>query len=534
MGLNKIQLKARLFEIIKPLRNAGAIDDITLSNTTEKITSIENADLAFISRLLIKEADCSDNAGATAFMLIAERISPETFVSSVMEELNSNTVSDSTKMFYINIMCGFGMKYAVEDIGAYLKNPAEALDIETSKFMKNAEIDPAAQIDFLDFFFASPEIDRGDLLDSVIARYKGDGLVNLIAPLVVASLDEKLIHFCLDVMEEEKSLYAVKPLKYLKYSKNKEIKERADKMLRKMSLSMVYTEEKLHNFYKEIMKDFNEPVFRISLPDGNSNFTMMISRQHKNGAWYALFMALNIKLGPFSCFGFPTITKADLDIITKRFYQDTTEIFIPLEQGKKIIEELSVKRARYFEIMPYEFYCWEKFFGDIISEKGRLEEVLIKNLRFSHINETEYKMILKMPFTNNWFYRYSKMYPLFCEMIDKIIALKEENLSGMEEIIAKYAVTKQIKSDIIIRLHYLAFCLKYTKYKPLAGLYFSLVLDEEKITDFIKLILKRSVYEHMLGLRLPVKSTNIFKKNERKARDVSAFIDYIEKNWTED
>ena len=134
MSLNKLQIKAKIFEIINPLRNLDAIDDRIISKVIKEIKSIKDADFEFIARILIKEADIKTTKSAGAFLYIAENLAPESFVELILNELNSNKIPDEKKMFFLNILSGLGIKFNPEDINSYLKNPDEAINNETSRF----------------------------------------------------------------------------------------------------------------------------------------------------------------------------------------------------------------------------------------------------------------------------------------------------------------------------------------------------------------------------------------------------------------
>lgn len=537
MALNKFQLKALVFKIIEPLRHLSAIDDSLVQSVLSELKSIEDADYEFISRILTKEADCNFQKSAAAFLYIAELIAPDAFLGHIMNELKSNRVSDNQKIFYINILSGLGVKFAPEDVADYLSDPDEAINSETKRFLECAKVDPEAQIDFLDFYFASSEIDRKELLNSVATDSDMDRHVNILSALVLVADEMETVLYCLDIIEKSRSLLAIKPLRYLSASKYEKIAKRASKALRKFSLMGIYTEEKLNEFYKELLEDFSEPEIKISIPDGNSNFSLVVSRKTKDDAYFILFIAINTELGPFSVFGFSSVTKKDRDSVIKRFFADRKQIPVSPAAAKKILDTLVIKRIKAGKIIPYEYYCWERITDDIELIDTPLEEILTDGLKKVPINGFEKKIINNSPFIDNWFFRYSANFPFYSKMIDEILLLNPSNLEDMENILEKYSEDEKILNNIKTRIKYLAFCLKNAECPDLADVYYSLLFDENVLKDFVINILKRSIYEHMLNLRLPApsKKTNIFKKPEikRDANLAQTFIDYIEKNWVE-
>lgn len=536
MGLNKIQQKAQVFKIIERLRNKSAVDKSIVLKTLDELKDLENADFDFISRLLIKEADPKSPKNATGFIFIAEKLSPESFLEMMLNELNSNRVDDEKKMFLINILSGIGVRFKPEEIGAYLSNPDDAINSETTRFLESAKIDPEARIDFLDFYFSSAKADRKDLLNTVSEDFEGDKLVNILSPLALTVDEMDTVMYCIDVMEETKSLLGVKPLSFLSHSTNEKVSSRAKKILQKMRFQGVFDDKKLNKFYKDLLEDFEEPVVRISMPDGNSNFSLVVSRKTKDDAYFVLFVALNIFLGPFSCFGFSSITKDDHDTVINRFFTNSEQIFISPSAARKILDTLAIKRIELNKVIPYEYFCWDRLLDDVEVDDKELALVLNNGLSYVKINDGELKLLINSPFVQNWFYRYSKNNPVYSEIIDKILKLNEENISEIENLINAGKEEFWIKDNIKYRTLYLAFCLKQMGADDLADLYFSLPLDENKFNEFVLHILKRSIYEHFLNLRMPTPvSKNIFRKFEPKKKDdVSLHIDYIEKNWVED
>lgn len=535
MGLNKIQLKAQVFKIIERLRKLSAVDEAIITKAIFELKNIKDADFEFISRLLIKEADCKNSKSATAFLYIAENLSPESFLSLVMNELNSARTSDEKKMFLINILSGIGIKFHPEDIGAYLSNPDDAISTETSRFLESAKVDPEARIDFLDFYFSSAKTDRKELLNLVVSDFEGDRLINILSPLALTVDEIDIVDFCLDIFEKTPSYLSLKTLSYLTNSKNIKVAKRAAKILQKMRLKGFYNKEEAVEFYKNMLDEFEKPVVRISIPDGNSNFSIVISRKTHDGAYFILFVALNIELGLFSSFGFSSITRKDHDTVIERFFNSHKQIFISPYVARKILDALVIKRIELNKVIPYEYFCWDRLIDDVETDDIDVNDILKVGLNSVDIDNMQMKLLINSPFVDNWFYRYSKNNAYFSCVIDKIMALNEKNITEIENILNDAKSDSLIKNNLSKRLLYLSFCLKHMGADDLADLYFSLPLNSEKFDEFIMHILKRSTYEHFLNLKMPAPtSDNIFRKFEpKKMDDVSLFINYIENNWVE-
>lgn len=537
MPLNKLQIKAKVFEIINPLRDLEAIDDKIISKAIKEIKAIKEADFEFIARILIKEADVKTTKSAGAFLYMAENLAPESFIELILKELNSNKIPDSRKMFFLNILSGLGIKFNADDINSYLKNPDEAINKETSRFLECAKIDPEAQIDFLDFYFSSDALDKKELINSVIKDFEGDRLINILSPLALSADDKEAIELCLNIMEKQKSLISIKPLKYLSNLKTSaKIQNKASKILQKMKMSGFYSESKLYNFYKTLLRDFEEPKAAITTPDGNSNFSVLISRKTRQGSCFLFFVAINIELGPFSCFGFSSLTENDHDTIIKRFFNSRERFFIPIEEAKAILNTLTLRRISLNKIIPYEYFCWERLLDDVEPKDGELFQILEKNLTKKELTSEVQNLTDDSPYFENWFFRYSKNIPWFSKMMDKILELKDEELYKINGLIEEYSKNEDLKEAIKKRLKFLAYCLNKNNKKELADTYYSLIFNEKELKTFLENILKRSVYEFALTLNLPRKEeAGLFKKPENKKDNKKAklIIDFVEKEWIE-
>ena len=537
MPLNKLQIKAKVFEIINPLRDLDAIDDKIISKAIKEIKAIKEADFEFIARILIKEADVKTTKSAGAFLYMAENLAPESFIELILKELNSNKIPDSRKMFFLNILSGLGIKFNADDINSYLKNPDEAINKETSRFLECAKIDPEAQIDFLDFYFSSDALDKKELINSVIKDFEGDRLINILSPLALSADDKEAIELCLNIMEKQKSLISIKPLKYLSNLKTSaKIQNKAFKILQKMKMSGFYSESKLYNFYKTLLRDFEEPKAAITTPDGNSNFSVLISRKTRQGSCFLFFVAINIELGPFSCFGFSSLTENDHDTIIKRFFNSRERFFIPIEEAKAILNTLTLRRISLNKIIPYEYFCWERLLDDVEPKDGELFQILEKNLTKKELTSEVQNLTDNSPYFENWFFRYSKNIPWFSKMMDKILELKDEELYKINGLIEEYSKNQDLKEAIKKRLKFLAYCLNKNNKKELADTYYSLIFNEKELKTFLENILKRSVYEFALTLNLPRKEeAGLFKKPENKKDNKKAKLitDFVEKEWIE-
>ncbi len=528
MPLNKMQIKAQVFKIIEPLRSLSALDLKTIDKVFFKIKAIKGADLDFIAKLLIKEADCEHVKVASTLLFLAQRLTPENFMDFVLSELNSPKVTDDKKMFLINLLSGLGINFEPEEIESYLLNPKEAINRETKRFMEIAKISPDAIVDFLDFYFSSLETEKEDVIDSVISEAEDDEIANLVSTVALAEDSDDMVLYCLEVVEKIKSPFLIKPLKYLSLHRNEKIAKIASKMLMKLTMQG-FSSKKVKEHYDLLMEDFEKPIIKFSYPDGNSNFSIVVSRKTKNDTYYLYFIAINLDLGPFSCFGFAKITKHDHDNVLKRFFNGGRQVTVSNSQAKKIIKEFTIKRISMNKNIPYEYFAWEKILDDIQPSKNSVEDIFTSGLTEREITKTEAINACEDDIVKHWFFRVSNINLSFSKLMSKILDLKKEEIFNTDNIIEEFSSDKKIVAIIKKRLIYLAFCLKNSKNKELADIYYSLVFNRVYFKNFIKDVLKKSVYEFFLNLRH--QEAKIPKYRHCEAEKVQNFIEYIEENW---
>ncbi len=534
MPLNKFRLKAIIFELLEPLQKLSAIDDDIANDFFLKIKKIKDADFEFVSQLLIKEIDYKNQKTASTLLAVAHKLCPKKFLEFILEELKSKRVKDEKKFFLINVLTSIGVNFHTGEIDSYLSNPKEAIHRETKRFLESAKTDCEAQIDFLDFYFSTSKDERIDLLTSVIEDFEDDELANILSLVMLGETDVENILFCLEELKQNKSLFLYRALKYLSFNKDKKVSQKASKMYRKLSMQGLFSKENLQNFYKNLLCELDEPVVRASIPDGNSNFSLVISRKSKNNAYTVLFIAINAEIGPFSCFGFSKITENDYNSIMERFFNDTFEqIYISPACAKTILEELTMRRISLNKNIPYEYFCWQRAIEDVISSEKKLFDMLKEGLKKVELNELKIKAAYGSKYIENWFFRYSKNNLSYSNFIKQVMLYNKNNVYEIEKLIETYSSDKLLSSLIKHRILFLAHFLKNNNQENLADIYYSIMLNESDLKAFLKEILKKSIYEHCLSSKIFMDAKGlILKKNSPlKYENTDLIIDYIEKNW---
>lgn len=531
MASSKLQLKAELFKILAPLRNIGALDDNIVKNVIHDIRNIKDVDFEFCSKILIKETDCNNSKASTLFLYAAQNLSPKRFLGFIIEELKSKDVLDEKKFFLINILSGFGINFTTDEIELYLKNPDETINNETLKFLDSAVINPEVQIDFLDFYYSSDKSDRKEILNTVFGDFNEEKVLNIIIGLMLSVQDEEVILYCLEYLKKVKSPLLKRPLEYLKISKNLKVSNKANKLYRKMSMQGVFDKKISKDFYSKIFADFNEPKIYFSYPDGNSNFSIVISRENKKGYFELLFIALNINLGPFSCFGFSNLTKDDYNTILNRFFGESLRILVKNSIGKKILFDFTKKRILLDKMVPYEYYCWERCIEDIEMINSSYEEILLSKVKKIELDDISKKFLLNSIYVKDWFYKNSKHNIEYSSFVDEVEKLEEDKISEIENYLNRYSKSEKLLMSLKERIKFLAFCLVSDDKEELANMYYSCLFDEEFLSKFVSNLLKRSIYEHYIKIKNIKKVNKNIQISVTKNQNEDLFILYAKENW---
>lgn len=531
MTSSKLQLKAELFKIIAPIRNIGAADDKIITNTIENIRNIKDVDFDFCSKLLIKEIDPNNSKSSVVFLYAVQNLSPKKFLGFIIEELKSKDVSDEKKFFLINLLSGFGINFTTDEIEFYLKNPDEAINNETLKFLNSAVINPEVQIDFLDFYYSSDKSDRKEILNTVFGDFSEEKVLNIVIGLILSVQDEDIILYCLEYLKKLKTPLLKRPLEYLKISKNLKVSNKANKLYRKMSMQGLFDKKESKDFYLKIFADFEEPKIYFSYPDGNSNFSAVVSRENRNGYFNLLFIALNINLGIFSCFGFSNLSKDDYNTILDRFFGESSRILVENSIGKKILFDFTKKRILSDKIVPYEYYCWERCIEDIEITDLTYEEILISNVKKVKLDDFSKKCLLNSIYVRDWFYKNSKHNIEYSSFVDEVEKLEEDKIFEIEGYLNKYSKNKTLITLLKERIKFLAFCLMSDNKQELANMYYSSLFDEEFLSKFVSNLLKRSIYEHYMKIKNIKKINKNIKTSVTKNQNEDLFILYAKENW---
>ncbi len=541
MSEAKIRQRAHILQEISRLKSLSAVYDKDIEECILNLSYIE--DRAFLCSTILKEINGSIDYFDGVLAILAISLGKDVLEKCVFDCLNKPQVQDDKKLFLINLLNQAGLKVDPGLIHRYIKNADEVIDMETERFLQMAEINPEAQIDFLDFYFGTNENDRNLLLKSIIDDYSGDLLANILTPLIYSVSDENVLKMCIQGLLNSKSYLAYAPLEWLiAASKNPSIVSFSKRIKNELKIAGLRENISLLEYYSKLFKDSKAHNFFVSPIDGASNFSLVFSRKNVSGSISVFFAVFNLEIGPVSCFGFFNISEIEYENILSRFFKDTDKIPLDKSFGKAIIDEFIKFAQNNNKTVPYELLCWRQLTYDIPAIDIPVADFIKTALKNNNTPVTKFDMrrLINSEYASKWFFTYSKKYPEFITLIDKICALNEKDYEKFDsftvDFIENYRVSK-LYNCLKDRFLFQAYFLKCLEFENLSSLFYALYLNESALKEFYEFSIKKSVYEFFLNLQNLKDNTdknNIFAK-ERKIKffdfNAKLMIKLIEKKW---
>ncbi len=329
---------------ISKLKSIPAVCDRDIEAAISNLSQIENK--TFLCTLILKEIDGSVVYFDGILGILAIHLTLDVLEKCVFTFLEKPNVKDEKKLFLINLLTQAGIAVEPNLIHLYVKNVDEMIDLETEKFLKMAELNPEAQIDFLDFYYGIQKRDADILLDSIIEDYSGDMLANILAPLIYSLRDDVSIETCISGLLKSRSYLAYAPLDWLiKSSDNPKIVSLARKTRNELKIAGLRKEISTLEYYKELFKGSKPLGAYVSSIDGASNFSFVFAREYQNGAISTFFTVFNLECGPVSCFGLANISRNEYEEVLHRFFKDTEKIPLSPVFAYDLVEELADRKS---------------------------------------------------------------------------------------------------------------------------------------------------------------------------------------------
>ena len=523
-GLNPFEIKAEIAKIFETLKGVNDFENYAVNLRT--LDSLN--DKKIIVKLLFKEINNTNhNAGLLKFLLLRYCTKDE-LTEHLWNIIKSSITSNQAKIFALDLLRDIDTDWSYEECGKYLDNPDELIDSDTKRILDNAIVNPEVQIDFLDFLSSLGEDDRIVLLKSLGADYDKDELANLLVPVFLSMPYTQTGKTALEILGNSKSQLAYHALNSALEFAQDNLVSSIKKNLSVLKLAGI-REDNSHEFYKNLLKNSKPYKFCITYPDGHGNQAVIFTREKADERIQFVAVVLDDYNGIKDCFGFNDISKFECEKIIERFCQDEAVLNISPEALKTILLNAEKLNSKF----PYEYICWKNLLADIEINNTNIQEILETNLKASEISAEDLKSLCTDEFTQHWFLEYSYS-DEFDEMIDVLNTrlLNNDYKIDFDKIINLYLNTIFYPEENKIwseRLLITAYLKLLTNQINTAEKIYGLYLNADLKDEFLKNILRKSIYEYYFSLKYNTELNNgKFSLNE-----LDYIIKLIESRWVQ-
>lgn len=538
---SKLQIRAKVLSVISEIKSLPSFNEDLLKHYYNELNEIEDKKALF--DIYLKEFIKLDEKDYTfSSVLLKELVDNEYINEKALEMLKSASLSDEYKYKIVQMLRIIGGDCDYSIIPEYFDNPEEVLDKETKKLLEHAIFNPEAMLDFLDFISAVSYSDRNLLLQSLKMDYEGDVLANIIYPILYSDFEDDFKLETIHILSESKSSIAIEPFNYLiETSNNKDIVNACQIGLKKLKISGA-NKEQADEYFKNIVKETAPFEFFTTIPDGNGNQALLVSRCTKDSKCLLSATVINDIKGIIDCFGFYNISDNELVRVLSKFYQTEGKYKVPKEYIKSQINnaiETNIKNKRTF---PYEFICWSPLLSDIEPLDTTLTDFVNKNCQTKEIKKDEFLTILTKEYTMRWFITPEENGTIN-EIVEQIYNNETQDIKEINDLIINNIDnifnndTINIWKNRIINLIYLLY---KNSEKDSANVFYTMLTSEEYFRTFKSIIVQRSIFnyfvakkEHLNDFKL---TTNIFRKRNKTnekydINKIENIIEYLKRNW---
>lgn len=538
---SKLQIRAKVLSAVSEIKSIQSYSEELKNTIVEDLSLIEDKELLF--DIFIKEFIKMSEVEYMFASCVLKSLIPQDYIEEkVFEFLKSVSYSDETKYKLVQLLRVVGANSAYDAIPQYFDNPQEVLDKETQKLLETAVFNPEAMLDFLDFVYAVPQNDRRLLLSSLTEDYKGDILANIIYPILYADFDDDFKLTVIEQLSESKSSLAIEPFEYLiKVSSNDEVINACKLGLKKLKIAGASI-EKANEYFKSVVKDYAPAQFFTTIPDGNGNQALFVSRVNSQKQYCFQAVVVNDIYGIVDCFGFFSISENEINRIINKFNSTEGKYKVFPEYIKTRINQAVALSIKNKNPLPYEFVCWNVLTKDIKPLDKSVKEIIELIMPKDEFSKDEILDVLTKDYTLRWFIKTEESKKLK-ECIESLYAQESLTSEFVSEKFNEYLPlifddeTTQVWKDKLYNLIYLLL----TNYAPKDAIkFYSVTNNEDLFKTFKSVVLQRSIFSNFVILKENQKESlltvNIFKKknnnsSEYDSKKLDKIIDFLRKKW---
>ncbi|MBQ7126858.1 hypothetical protein IJO12_07215 [bacterium] len=523
--LNPFELKSLLTNLLNKI---NCVED--LQNCLDDFELLdEQEDKSVITKLLFKELVSAKAQKIAIICFLLERYVPkEEFVNKLWETLKNQNLDTEVKITILNLLRDYDSDWSYESCEEYLDDASTLLDENTKQLLNTAVINPEVQIDFMDFMATLRTQEKITLLNSFNEDFSSDALANILIPVFMSDPSSPAGKEALKLMANTKSQLALHVLDEMQHLAQGELLQSIKRSLSTIKISGM-REDNTKEFYKKILSNSKPDKFYITYPDGHGDQAMIFTRKTDDEKIRFVSIVINVKSGIRDCFGFFEISQFECNKILERFLRDEKTVDINPESFKTILynaEMTTIKNNQNTWKLPYEYVCWKNLLVDIEFDAQQLEEIISEQVVPQKVDNKAIEQLSQMKISTHWFldFQYSDEFEQLLEDI------KENNLDEIIENHFDKVFYKEEKEEWRKKLITAAYMKFAIGKDDDAAMIFGIAQDENTISELLKVILKRSIYEYLMVIKYD-KSVNSFGL---EIDEIEEKIKFIEEKWVRD
>ncbi|MBQ8635870.1 hypothetical protein IJ425_06940 [bacterium] len=529
----KMQQRAELIAILNKYRDVIEIDNVQLIEDVKKISEFE--DKTFVCKTILQEINNAKSAYANVCaIIILETINKEIFEKEAIECIKSEKTNDNKKFFIMSLIKQKGIDFNFKDIANYIDTAEELAHNGIVDFLENAINDPEVQIDLLDFYINIPKEEKIYFIENLIEDFEGDNLANALSILAQLNLENEELQIITDKLIDLESPYTLDGLEFILNNQkiNSQTKTKIKRTIKAIKKSYP---DFLNN---ELIKDSKIHKSYISFVDGQSNFSLILSRIKPDNTIDALLTTICTTKGVISCMGFGAISQENFNSIIKRLFCDTLPVEITPIALKSLFEHY-LKKSNENEIeLPYELIVWKKILNDIREINYDISEFINSKLETINLSNARVKKFVNAKILETWYYAKDQN-----KHVDEIIEkIEKEHLIDLDEIdklSSKATETllndKNYISELQSSLLLQSYIASLAKLKITSACAYSLCFEKQHLKTLISSLIDKSIY-YALNLKInETEQENLFNKAPKtsfKKEELELIMSQLEEKWS--
>lgn len=521
--LNPFELKTALTKLLAKINSVSDIkdclDDIELLDAQE--------DKPLITKLLFKELPNSAKEKIPITCFLLEHFAPkEELIAGLWELMKNKNLNADIRVMILNMLRELDADWSYADCSDYIDDADQIIDENTKQMLKSAIINPEIQIDFMDFLATINTEDKITLLNSFEKDFESDALANILIPVFESKPNSPEGREALNLLGNTKSQLALNLLERMNKHTTGELNQKIRKSLATLKMSGMRTDNS-KEFYKKILSETKPDKFYLTYPDGRGDCAMICTRITKDARLRFISIVINLDTGIRDCFGFYDISKFECDKILEKFLKNEKVVSVAPEFFKNILYNAEIKTIEYSKSnweLPYEYICWRNLLVDIDCEEEGIQFVVKNQILPSKVDDSIIKKLDEMKVSSHWFLDAD-----YSDEFDELLSdLKDAK--DLDILVADYKDKIFYEEEKQSWIDKLIFC-AYIKYiigkDDEAGEIYGLTFNDKLFDKFLTELLKRSIYEYLILIKYN-KDLNVEMFTDK---NISAKIEYIEKNW---